>query len=903
MLFSIPLEGQWSFALDPTGKGEAEAWHVCGLNDTITLPGSVDEAAKTPLTTTRTMAHLSRRHPYVGKAWYGRSFCVPEGLEDHFFTIALERPHGEVNIWLDGYKLGRDESLSTAVRMMAGPLSAGEHRVVMMIDNGRFEAVGDAIVRDSAMMKAVAHSTTDHTQTNWNGVVGYLRVEAARASISRLDVRSPDRHVTVSVELDAFDPDNRFPTFWTAPHDDQLVLEFALDGVADPVVIRTPLTISSGFTPVTVAVDLPDEAGLWDEFSPIVHRLTARWMRDGDELDRRSTSFGIRSFVRDGRRLTLNGRPVFLRGTLDCCIFPLTGYPPTGPEGWEKVFLTAKAYGLNHIRYHSYCPPEAAFEVADRLGMLLHVETPVWPMLGADPALDRYIHVEAERIVASYGNHPSFVMFCVGNEVNGAGVHAFLERFIADWHARDDRRVYTGGSGWPTIERADYISKPEPRNQRWGEGLDGRLNARPLETRTDWSDWVASVPMALVSHETGQWCVYPDLTEVSKYGGVLEARNLLMVREDLAAKGRGALARRMMLASGALQTQLYKEEIEAALRTPEMAGTQLLGLQDFPGQGTALVGVVDAFWDPKPYVDAAEFREFCAPVVPLLRAGGFVKTVGERFVATVQLAQFGPTALDGATINWQLLDDRGAVQREGRIDGGRLDTGCLHTLGDIDIDLSGLASPARYEVVLTLEGTDYRNRWGLWVMGEASAADPALPLVESLDEAVLARVASGETLVLAPPPDALKPNAVLGHTAAFWNTLWTSGQAPHTLGLLIEADSRLFEHFPTASHSDWHWWELTHRRRAFDTADVGFAPIVRVIDDWNANRDLMLVAEARVGRGRLILCGADVTTDLDARPVARAFRKALAEYLAVSAGPVPTLDQAMVLGWWKAVSV
>ena len=189
------------------------------------------------------------------------------------------------------------------------------------------------------------------------------------------------------------------------------------------------------------------------------------------------------------------------------------------------------------------------------------------------------------------------------------------------------------------------------------------------------------------------------------------------------------------------------------------------------------------------------------------------------------------------------------------------------------------------------------------MIGGAAATDPVLPLVEMLDEAALARVAGGETLVLSPPPEAMRPNAVLGHTAAFWNTLWTSGQAPHTLGLLVEADNPLFEHFPTASHSDWHWWELTHRRRAFDTADVGFAPIVRVIDDWNANRDLMLVAEARIGRGRLILCAADVATDLDARPVARAFRKALADYLAAPSGPVPTLDQATVLGWWRAVSV
>jgi len=659
MLRSIPLEGIWSFALDPDSRGEAEEWFRVELGDTIALPGSVDEAQKTPLSTSETMAHLSRRHPYVGKAWYARDFEVPEGLDDHFFHVALERPHGEVNIWLDGYKLGRDESLSTAVRMLAGPLTAGPHRIVMMIDNARFEAVGDAIIRNHHLMGDVAHSKTDHTQTNWNGVVGYLRIEAARASIARVEVDAPRRDVTVRIELDAFDPDSRFPTFFSGDHQDEIRLVFELVGHDEPVVVTQPIAVTSGFTELSVSTRLPETAGLWDEFAPIVHRLTVEWQRDGVLLDRTETDFGIRSFTREGRHLLLNGRKVFLRGTLDCAIFPLTGYPPTDHAGWEKVFGTVKAYGLNHVRYHSWCPPKAAFEVADRMGLLLHVETPVWPMLGADPALDRYIHAEAERIVRDYGNHPSFVMLCVGNEVNGSGLHAFLERFIATWQARDGRRLYTGGSGWPTIQRADYISKPEPRNQRWGEGLDGRLNARPLETRTDWTDWVQSLPMALVSHETGQWCVYPDLAEIEKYTGVLEARNFMMIRRDLEAKGLGALAHDLMMASGALQTALYKEEMEAALRTPDMAGTQLLGLQDFPGQGTALVGVVDAFWDAKPYVTAERFSEFCGPLVPLIRADGFVLAEGTPFKATMQLAQFGPADLDDVRMRYTLRDEIG----------------------------------------------------------------------------------------------------------------------------------------------------------------------------------------------------------------------------------------------------
>ncbi|MFC3703716.1 sugar-binding domain-containing protein [Devosia honganensis] len=901
MLTSIPLEGEWAFALDPDSRGEAEQWFATDLPDTISLPGSVDEAKKTPLSTGSTMAHLSRRHPYVGKAWYARSFDIPEGMEDHYFHLALERPHGEVNVWIDGYKLGRDESMSTAVRMLIGQLSPGPHRLVMMIDNARFEAVGEAIIRSHARMGDVAHSKTDHTQTNWNGVVGYLRIEAARASIARLDVHAPSRDITVEVELEAFDPDIRFPIFWTGEHADELVFNVHVAGTDAVVSANDVLTFDSAFARIFRRISLPPSAALWDEFDPVLHRLSVEWRRDGVVLDRLETDFGIRSFVREGRHLKLNGRTVFLRGTLDCAIFPLTGYPPTDHEGWEKVFGTAKAYGLNHIRYHSWCPPKAAFEVADRMGLLLHVETPVWPVLGADPALDRYIHAEAERIVRDYGNHPSFVMLCVGNEVHGNGLHGFLERFLEKWKNQDDRRVYTGGSGWPTVKRADYISKPEPRNQRWGEGLEGRLNARALETRTDWTEWVEAVPMALVSHEIGQWCVYPDLAEIAKYTGVLEARNLLMIKEDLDAKGLGHLARDYLMASGALQTQLYKEEMEAALRTPDMAGVQLLGLQDFSGQGTALVGVVDAFWDEKPYVTPARFREFCAPVVPLLRADRFVLVAGETFTAELQLAVFTAHNIENARLSWSLRDGGNTVLRSGDLVCDGLATGRLHEVGGIAIDTTGLLPAARHELVVTVEGTDYRNRWGVWVMPEL--AQPIdLPMVSELDGAALDRLQAGETLILAPPPDRLAPNAVLGHTAAFWNTLWTDGQAPHTMGLLIDEEHPLFAHFPSASYSDWHWWELTHHRRAFDVNGLNQKAIVRVIDDWNSNRDLVLCAELQVGRGRLVLLGFDLEK-LENRPVAAAFRQALGAYLGSGKQVrAPEATRSELESWWQGVA-
>jgi hypothetical protein len=700
------------------------------------------------------------------------------------------------------------------------------------------------------------------------------------------------------MELEGYDSNAFWPTFWKTEAQDVVRLTTRLAGIAEPVVVEASVTITSSLTRHTVEFDLPDSARLWDEFDPAVHRLEVEWLRNGQPIDRATTSFGIRSIRRDGRHLLLNDRRIFLRGTLDCCIFPLTGYPPTDHAGWRKVFETARSYGLNHIRFHSYCPPRAAFEVADDLGLLLHVETPIWAILGADPALDRYIQTEAQRIVDEYGNHPSFVMFTVGNEVYGARLHAFLERFVEGWQARDNRRVYSGGSGWPTIERADYVSKPEPRSHRWGEGLNSRLNARPLETRTNWSEWVDKVPIALVSHEIGQWCVYPDLEEIEKYSGVVEARNFVLVRDDLTRRHLLPHAPEFMLNSGRLQAKLYKEDIEAALRTPDFAGFQLLGLQDFSGQGTALVGVVDAFWDPKPYVAPAQFREFCAPTVPLLRADGFVTRRGTEFSADVQIAHFGPTVLPEGGIDVRLLDADGDVVWSSKLRHADLLSGALHDVGPVAIDTNGLGD-GLYEI--ELRGSGFVNRYEVTILGEASQVE--IDLVDHLDGSIIKRIEQGANVVLAPHPGQVRPNAELGHTTIFWNTLWTKGQPPHTLGLINDLTHPVFDAFPARSESGWHQWELTHGRRAFDVSGLEVRSIIRVIDDWNTNRDLTLLAEVRLGKGRLVLCASDIVSNLGERIVAGKLRAALAAYL--NGPPVedaPTLNAEIVLHWWERIA-
>ena len=308
----------------------------------------------------------------------------------------------------------------------------------------------------------------------------------------------------------------------------------------------------------------------------------------------------------------------FLRGTLECCIFPLTGYPPTDVDSWKRIIRVCKSHGLNHIRFHSWCPPEAAFVAADELGFYYQVECSAWPNastnLGNGLPIDEWLYREGERVLDSYSNHPSFLLLAMGNEPGGPERGGkYLGPWVEHFKAKTDRQLVTSGSGWPSIAENEFHVTPGPRIQQWGQGLLSRINAQPPATVADYREFVDGYDVPVISHEIGQWCVYPNFEEMEKYTGALKPRNFEIFRDLLAKADMADQARDFLMASGKLQALCYKEEIESALRTPGFGGFQLLDLHDFPGQGTALVGVLDPFWDSKPYLSPAEFQPFLRP--------------------------------------------------------------------------------------------------------------------------------------------------------------------------------------------------------------------------------------------------------------------------------------------------
>ncbi len=596
----------------------------------------------------------------------------------------------------------------------------------------------------------------------------------------------------------------------------------------------------------------------------------------------------------------VNGRPVFLRGTLECAIFPKTSYPPTDLDSWLRVFRICKDHGLNNMRFHSWCPPEAAFEAADRAGFYLQIECSSWANqgsgLGDGKPIDQFIYDESERIVREYGNHPSFCMMAYGNEPAGPNHHAWLSEFVKYWQKKDPRRLYTSAAGWPILPENDYQNIPGPRIQGWGEGLKSIINSEPPNTMFDWRMKIDGLSIPVVSHEIGQWCVYPNFKEIPKYTGVLKAKNFEIFRESLVNNNMGHLADSFLLASGKLQALCYKADIEAALRTPGFGGFHLLQLHDFPGQGTALVGVLDPFFDEKGYITPGEFSRFCNSTVPLARLSKRVYSNTEQLSATIEVAHFGPEPLQSVTPAWSVSAPDGSRLFEGNFDNMNINWGTAQFVGRIDLDLRNITTPQK--IILEVAIGSFKNSWDLWVFPEKQMgdADPtAVRVVSRMDQETAEYLVNGGNVLLSAEKGSIAPekggSVGVGFSSIFWNTAWTNGQKPHTLGILCDPAHPALAHFPTEYHSNWQWWDAMSHSQALllDGSDPQIQPIVRIIDDWFTNRRLALILEVKVGKGKLLMTGIDLATDLKNRPEARQLLYSLSKYMSSEAF-VPTIS-------------
>lgn len=847
---SIDLSGLWRFQLDPMGFGKTPGSELyqSKLTESIVLPGSMDESGKGIPNTVSHVDRLSRKFEYCGQAWYQREVEIPESWQGKEIILTLERCHWETSVYVDGVPAGTDERLSTPNRfILTKQLTPGLHTLTICVDN-----------RLKYPMDQWTHGTTEYTQTNWNGIVGDMKLEAKPAYyLANVQVEPDIQQKNVRVRC----------AFHTGGKNGQGNLTLTVKDQTGKKVAEstTPITFQGKEDGVEQTLSLGKTIALWDEFSPALYTLDASLSSDAGQ-DSRSLRFGMRKVEQGKHHIRLNNRDIHLRGVLDCAVFPLTGYPSTNPDDWRRIMGTVKEYGFNHVRFHSWCPPEAAFTAADELGLYLQVELPMWIKdVGKYPARRDFFEQEMYAILNEYGNHPSFLLFCNGNE--NEGDFAVLEDLIQKGQAYDDRHLYAASTA-RTHVKADQYYTSHVTQKGWITVYEGKPG-------TDWDrNETSDIDVPVIAHETGQRCMYPNFQEITKYTGVLEARNFKVFQERLTKNGMLHQADEFFRATGAHTVLQYKEVNEALLRTSKSGGFQLLGLSDFPGQGSAFVGILDAFWESKGLVSPEKYRESCAPVVLLARFLKRIYTEKETFSPRMEIYQFGEKDLKPGKMNWKLTDEDGHIIVQGKLAHATLKISQVDSLGEVNVPLSAIHKAGKYTFQAEIAG-HIRNEWDIWVYPTAGDPLQDLKLTRNWQEAKV-KLGKGESVCFV-------PDSILGRKAQFASHFWNPimfNWDPMIVGTSIHHQHPVFRDFPTSYYADWQWWDILNYAGAIDvTALTGLTPVIQSIDTYEVNRKLGIAFEAQVGKGKLFFLNLDLSKKMDERPATNQLLRSISQYV------------------------
>lgn len=875
----IDLSGVWQCAipgmekpmtvpgtLDQSGIGFPDVggkkWHPD--TDTNLALYQVDQGIQTRLT---------RVVSYEGPARISRALSWAPPAHGRVF-LEVERSR-HLTLYWNGQEISplEEGSVSAPYVFEVTGLASGNDRLELVADNSYPGWPHDAIVFSSA--------ATDETQTNWNGLLGYVRL--------RLEPETYLRGVRAYPHGDALDvcaeADALAPGEWR--------LELSSAALAAPA-SRT-VRLEAGCQEIWLRnLPLAADVRRWDEEEGNLYALSAVLGESACTV-----RFGVRDFRAEKGFLTLNGRRVFLRSEANCAVFPEEGHPPMTVERWREVLATYRSYGVNCMRFHSHTPPEAAFTAADEMGMLMQPELSHWNPETAfeSPESMAYYTGELRRTLRCLANHPSFVMLALGNELaSGELGHRRMEELLVLAHGMDETRLYACGSNthygrYGYQGASDFYTSSNFREHQLRAtyaNMEGYLNHRYPNARNDYAQAMAELRKdcgkPVCSFEVGQFEVLPDFGEIDEFRGVTRAVNYALIRQKVERSGALADWPRQVEATGELSNLCYREEVEAALRTESLSGISLLGLQDFPGQGTALVGMLNAHLHPKPYAFAQpeRFRAFFRSVLPLVLLEKYTYECAETLTARVKLANYGKETLSGHP-RWSLSG--AGCTLEGELPEVTAPAGGLTELGELRIPLAGFREAARLTLTVSLAGAE--NAYPLWVYPVLRpVCPPQVHECRRLDQAALDALAAGGTVYLAPDStaEALPHSIQAQFSTDFWSVGTFAGQEGG-MGQLIDAAHPLFERFPTEAHSNWQWWPMANQRAMILPRRM--QAIVAEMDSYAYLRPMAKLLECRCHGGRLMLSSMGLH-QLQQYPEARALQQAIYDYLAQ---PCPAPDQ------------
>lgn len=851
----IDLSGKWRYETDLENAGITEKYYERTLTgEGFMLPGDAcSNKIGKPFTPFSELCYEAVRtlrpaYEYIGALWLQKDFVLPESFEDKYITLFLERVNIASDLWIDGVKIDRQiiEITTPHIYNLTGRISGGQHTITLRIDNSNLLNID-----------GMASGYSVDTQSIWNGIIGKIELRCEEIfHISNLQIFPQEKsvHVKLTAHSDCLKPNDRrrisIEAYADSPDGTRLKpkkYEFILYNKKQVLHFDYPIK----------------KPEYWDEFNPALYTFNVKLCHE-DSYDEKSVKFGMRSISANGSDFVLNGRKIALRGTLDCGIYPLTGYPPTDLDTWLKTMHTIKEYGLNHVRFHAWCPPEAAFTAADMLGIYVLAEMPLWLNVdvcalstGDDPIHRTYYQNEAINISEVFGNHPSFIMFSNGNEL--LGDFEMLETITTQVKAFDNRRLYTLTSNFdrPLTPADDYLSAFEAAGHRVRVQVFHDVISE--HTRLSYDDAVKDVDVPVVSFEVGQYCVYPDVDSVSDYTGNLLPANFDFIKQEMIRHNVYHKLQDFKKASGHFAALMYKEDIEASLRTHHMGGFELLGIADYTGQGTATIGLLDVFWNSKNIITAKKFSEFCSPVVPLLKADRiFMNT--DKFKADFDLYDYSKDKIPLPIFKLALYDGSTKVyEAETR-------------KKSVSFGLDFITKPTMLRVELSVDA--YKNSWNIFVYTNENTAC-TIPVLNGINDTFAEIVKNGGKAIVMMTKD----NLVHPIDGLFKPAFWSPAHFPseRACGLMCDSKNHIYDSFPTEDYANFQWKHPIDNSVAADVSmfPSDFEYMLEPVPNFYNNVRRSPLFEAKVGNADVLFCGFNLNID---KPAVKALKNSIYKY-------------------------
>ncbi len=680
---------------------------------------------------------------------------------------------------------------------------------------------------------------------------------------------------------------------------------------------------------------------LWSVNVPNLYRYVLRVVYTDATDEQTEGTFGFRTLSTNGKEICVNNTPVYIRGYIrgTTAHDNRNNAKLSEEEFYRKNISAAKKYGFNYVRFHSVVPNETFFKVADELGMLVHIE--LRPPHDIYNNLEEMVTTGTsivpqeflKNIVDTLYNHPSLTVYCIGNEIKNLGEDGVAEIY-ARIRALDDTRLFLDTCAWGANNRpyvdldVQHLSYyfPFGKHASMYEDTDnllvvGNKPDTPMTSDGENSSVLRSLyfKVPLIAHEVCHYTALRDvhaLKEKFKRYGTDEPWWIDEELKMIETKGFAEQYEEMYKASKHFQKECWKTAYEAMRSSKLLGGFNFLQFADTDVYENSN-GIVDCF-DDENYINSEDFLRFNGDRVLLAKLGSRLFRATEEIIVPVSFSNCGEDEERFADFVYSLEDEGGKTYACGDLKNIDVSRKGLYEICKVKIRLPETESSSALLLKMRLQtanGVYAENLWKIWnyrkqakkTYREFVSQDGAFVVTDDTEKA-FARLEEGKKVCLVyrtewtrhvrnktqkPPVYALK---------ATWNrfkpVIWDRGTnygglCEETLlnkygfatgryydfnynVLTEDCDKIILDDFPCETHNILAGIDKSSRDR-FDAYKRSFNLPELMYD--RTLRNFSYLFECKVGKGKLLVCGLNLTGLDENEPSSVAMAKWIEQYL------------------------